>query len=308
MVQSLLHVRDEKLPGTPGGTPSVGANIRDLNVELTNEITGAVLSSNQISLDAGTYEVLGIAPAFRGDEHRVYLYNITDASIEVVGVNNYSRDVGSGVDDRHQTKSVVRGRFTIGSTKVFELRHEITATSGGASGLGNAVGDGLIEIFAEVFIWEIVDDFDLLHVRDEKTANTDGGSSIGNTFHIRELDSVAKTNEITGASIAANQITLPAGTFEIKCTAPAWRPTSHRVTLYNVTNSIYTVLGINQYSRSTINNGDICALYGQFIIQDPTIFEIRHWINVTQATNGLGRKMNDGSVEVYTEALIRKLI
>ncbi len=306
MVQNLLHVRDQKVANTPGGTPSAGANTRDLNTVLTNEISGATLVSNQISLDAGTYEILASAPCFRGDEHRVYFYNITDATIEpeLEGTNNYARDVGG---NPHQTKSTVRGRFTIAGTKVFELRHEITVTSGGTQGLGRESNDGLVEVYSEVQIREILTDFDLLHIRDEKTANTDGGSSSNDVFNTRVLN-IVKTNEITGASLATNQITLPAGTFQIECTAPVFKATRHRSNLYNVTDGEYTVLGMNHFSRAVLNHGDLSVLHGQFILQDPKVFEIRHWINEAQATNGLGRKMNDGSVEIYTEVLIRKLI
>ena len=50
--KQLLHVRDEKANGTAGGTNIAGVNIRDLNTIKTNEITGASVSSNQITLPA----------------------------------------------------------------------------------------------------------------------------------------------------------------------------------------------------------------------------------------------------------------
>ncbi len=305
-VQDLLHVRDEQTANTSGGTPSAGANTRVLNTVVTNEISGASLSSNQITLDSGTYEIDAAAPCYRGAEHRAYLYNTSDAAIEVLGANNFARE-NSG-NNAHGNRSVVRGRFTIGSTKTFELRHEITSTNGGTQGLGVEQNDGKIEVYTDVFIREIVDDFDLLHIRDEKTANTDGGASLANDFQTRVLNTVIGVNEISGSSLASDTITLPAGTYEIQCTSPSVETTKTKVYLYNKDDAEYTIIGQNQYSRGVLIQANYAYLYGQFRIEVETDFEIRLWTNEAEATNGLGKKMNDGELEVYTEVMIRKLI
>jgi len=306
MVQNLLHVRDEKVPGFDGGTPISGVNIRDLNKVRTNEISGSSLLNNQIILPAATYEITATAPSYRGGLHRAFLYNVTDASVEVIGGNNYAREA-AGTDDPHQTKSPVHGRFVIAGTKTFELRHQIGSTNGGIRGFGSAVNDGHIEVYSDLQIREIVSDFDLLHVRDEKTANTDGGSSVAVTFNIRDIN-VVKTNEISGASLSANRITLPSGTFQIEVSVPVSESTRHRALLWNVTDSEYTLLGQNLYTRGVLLHADRCILFSQFLTLDTTVFEIHHFTAEGEATNGLGRKMNDGKVEVYTEVLIRKLI
>ena len=62
----LLHVRDEKASGTDGGTSANGIVDRDLNTVKVNEITGASLSSNQITLPSGTYYVEGMTATFAG--------------------------------------------------------------------------------------------------------------------------------------------------------------------------------------------------------------------------------------------------
>ena len=61
----------------------------------------------------------------------------------------------------------------------------------------------------------------LLHIRDEKAQNTAGGTFTSGAWRTRDLNTV-KTNEITGASLAANQITLPAGTYWVEWSAPAY--------------------------------------------------------------------------------------
>ena len=309
MVQDLLHVVDEQDANVSGGTPSVGANTRVLNKVLTNNITGASLASNKITLATGDYEIYANAPCYRGDEHRAYLYNVSDALIQVIGVNNYARDTGTVSQGwQFQNKSHVRGRFSVVSgPKDYELRHQIASAGGGTQGLGVESNDGRKEKYTSVQIRKIVDDFDLYHLRDEKTANTDGGGSSAGTYNVRAINT-EKTTEITGASLATNVITLPAGTYDIIVTACAWDITHNKMGLWNKDNSSFVIIGQNQYSRGTLDHGNLALLHGQFIIAAETDFEIHHYTNAAVSTNGLGRKMNDGSVEIYTEIMIHKLL
>ena len=143
----LLHVRDEKANGTGGGTNIAGVNIRDLNTIKTNEITGASVSSNQITLPAGTYYIDGSAPTYRTGYSHVYLYNVTDSANELYGYNDFANATdGAG-------RSHVVGRFTISSQKVFELRH-YTQSSVASVGLGlHQKFNSLPSTYAEVQIW-----------------------------------------------------------------------------------------------------------------------------------------------------------
>ena len=143
----LLHVRDEKGQGVAGGTNIGGVNIRDLNTIKTNEITGASVSSNQITLPAGTYYIDGSAPTYRTGYSHVYLYNVTDSANEIYGYNAYvNTSNGAG-------RSHVVGRFTISSQKVFELRH-YAHTVFATYGLGLFMNyNSLPSIYAEVLIW-----------------------------------------------------------------------------------------------------------------------------------------------------------
>ncbi len=305
MVMNLLHVQEEQATTVQGGASSAGVNTRVLNTVKTNEISGASLASNKITLPTGTYEVYAGAACYRGDAHRAWLYNVTDAGVEVYGANNYARDGGGGSAARWTT-SLVRGRFTIAATKDFELRHQIDNAEA-TNGLGIAGNDGRTEVYSFVQIREIVSDFDLLHVRDEKTAGTDGGTSTSATWHTRALNTV-KTNEISGASLSSNQITLPAGTYSVEATAKYYNGDTAQAVLYNVTESKVDAFGMVQHCRSTLGHGDLCHVSGQFIISVATVFELRHNIANGVATNGLGTNSNDGSPEVYSDVLIRKLL
>jgi hypothetical protein len=147
---ALLHVRDEKASGTDGGGSTGSSdNIRDLNTVVTNEISGASLSSNQITLPTGTYYIDGSAPAYAVNKHRVLLYNTTDSSVELLGTHGYVRTTNA-----HVVPSFITGRFTISAQKVFEIRHYTNSTQAG-SGLGVSSDDSRNGIFADIKIWKV---------------------------------------------------------------------------------------------------------------------------------------------------------
>ena len=145
----LLHVRDEKASGTASGSFSSGSfATRVLNTVKTNEITSASLSSNQVSLPAGTYFIMARAPSMDTNGHTCQWYNDTDSALEIAGSPSYTSTDTS-------TMSFVFGRFTIDDTKVFELQHRCDSTTA-TIGLGGGSHDySLIMVYAEVMIWQM---------------------------------------------------------------------------------------------------------------------------------------------------------
>lgn len=149
----------------------------------------------------------------------------------------------------------------------------------------------------------------VLHVRDEKAAGTNGGaSSVGS--NTRTLNAVV-TNTISGASLASNQITLPAGTYEVNFSAPCLGPVAnHRAVLYNVTDTSQLFLGVAAYSNLNPSYGyDTTVSYGVGIITITAtkVLELRHYISVAVGTFGLGGTANDGYTDVYASVLIKKI-
>lgn len=144
---NLLHVQDQKSAGTDGGTfNAVTWTTRTLNTVLTNEITSASLSSSQITLPAGTYWMDGTAAHNFVGAAKLRFRNITDGTTTLVGMCGGDADNGRGND-------TIRGRFTIGGTKVFELQH-ICYAGEGTTGFGDSFNLGEIEVFADVCIWK----------------------------------------------------------------------------------------------------------------------------------------------------------
>jgi hypothetical protein len=143
----LLHVRDEKPAGTAAGAFTMGAfRTRTLNTVMTNEISGASLASNQITLPSGTYYIDANAPATNVNSHKSKLRNITDSSDTIIGTTEMALDPGSVC-----TRSIVAGRFTITAQKVFSVQHRCTVDGQ----FGTLADVGVVEVYAEAMIWKV---------------------------------------------------------------------------------------------------------------------------------------------------------
>ena len=144
----LFHVRDEKSSSTHAGSGTSGSFIkRTLNTTLTNEISGASISSSVITLPAGTYFIHAYTPAQYVNKHRAKLRNTSDSTDTILGTSERS-------STNDTTSSFVRGRFTIASSKNFELQHRIE-TSRDVDDLGSASGFSITEVYADVQIWKV---------------------------------------------------------------------------------------------------------------------------------------------------------
>jgi hypothetical protein len=144
----LLHVRDEKSAGTASGTATSGSfQTRVLNTVMTNEISGASLASNQITLPSGTYFVYANAQLWSSGRGKIKLRNVTDSSDTIIGGCGYSASGAAGI-------TFFSGRFTIGASKTFELQHRNETTKSG-DGYGVEANYGVVEVFADVQIWKV---------------------------------------------------------------------------------------------------------------------------------------------------------
>jgi len=144
-----IKLSDTKTSGTDGGSSSATTtHVRVLNTEEHDTGNNCSLVSNQFTLAAGTYQIQASAPAYKSEQTKIRLYNVTDAVYEIEGQSTYfaaSNTVGG-----HAT---LQGAFTIATSKTFELRHYIT-TAQATSGLGAGVAQG-DEVYAVVELWKV---------------------------------------------------------------------------------------------------------------------------------------------------------
>lgn len=147
--KELLHVRDEKAGGTSGGTPPTSFTKRDLNTVVTNEISGASLSSSVITLPSGTYYIHALTPARSVNEFKSKLRNTTDSTDTIIGTSGYCATATST-----NALSFVIGRFTIAAQKNFELQIIVDSAAIGSTGLG-VDRNFAKEVYTDVQIWKV---------------------------------------------------------------------------------------------------------------------------------------------------------
>jgi len=302
----LFHVRDEKAANTQGGTFTQDAwQTRVLNTETTNEITGASLASNQITLPAGTYYIEAFAWAFQVNRHKTRLRNITDGADIIIGTSGFAR---STAGDSFQFYSEVNGEFTLTGTKVIEFQHRCQNTNAD-DGFGVASNiDSKVEVYAEVRIWKREDQaveavVGTLHVVDEKTVNTAGGTFTQGAVRTRTLNTV-RTNTITGAALATDQITLPPGTYECDAWGIARNCDQHRIKLRDTTGSVDLLIGVTLSVATASNVQQAAPVRGRFTLSVESVIELQHECTIT---GSFGIAANLTLAEVYADVIIRQL-
>ncbi|MCK5607025.1 hypothetical protein KAR91_34395 [Candidatus Pacearchaeota archaeon] len=138
LIAALAHdyvkVSDVKAYNVAGGTFTQDAwQTRDINTEDSDTAGICSISSNQITLEAGTYECHISCLAYKVDKHTSRLRNITDGSTELLGT---VENCDSGVTASN--RSVIVGRFILAAQKVLEIQHYCTDTQS-SNGFGTSM-------------------------------------------------------------------------------------------------------------------------------------------------------------------------
>lgn len=147
----LLHVREEQAAGVNGtSTMTTGAwRTRVLNTVTTNEISGASLASNQISLPAGVFYGIGRCCNYSSNYTIIKFRNVTDSADLMIGDNCYFSTATAGADDT-QSWLEVSGRFTLAAAKTIELQMQSSA-----AGRNIGINLGVINVYSDVKIFKV---------------------------------------------------------------------------------------------------------------------------------------------------------
>ncbi|MCX5513413.1 hypothetical protein C3941_23785 [Kaistia algarum] len=143
-------------------------------------------------------------------------------------------------------------------------------------------------------------------ITDEKLANTAGGTFTSGADQTRTLNTLwPPAPNPSGISIASNRFMLPAGTWIVKWSAPAYKVGAHRSFLYDYTHSLEIKRGGvaaagTADTTMTRSDGEVSV-----IVKDDTEFEIRHRATSTEASDGFGIASNFG-IEIYTTVEITR--
>lgn len=145
-----IRIEDQKTQNTAGGTATAGSwETRTLNTEVTDTGGNATLSSNQITLAAGTYECRIVCPATYVDGHQARLQNVTAGTTLILGQNAYSSNQETDVT---ATPAFVSGVFTVAGSQALEVQHRVQATRA-TSGYGTELNWGT-EVYTVAEFWK----------------------------------------------------------------------------------------------------------------------------------------------------------
>jgi hypothetical protein len=150
----------------------------------------------------------------------------------------------------------------------------------------------------------------VMSVEDQKTENSSGQSLTGGGWNQRDLNTVV-TNTITGASLASNRITLPAGLYEIMWSAPAENVNTHISRLRDVTHSATLLWGTSEFCGTPGGGGESSTAsrgHGRIDLSEDTTVEIQTGC-LSDGWGGTGTNIPGITVdhETFTTVWIRQL-
>ena len=155
---SYAIICDQKDSTTDGGDFTTGAwRTRNLNTEIADPDGIVSISSNQFTLQAGTYLIKWSAPAYDVNRHVSILYDVTNSAIKQYSITSYVN-----TSDNVQTNSNGFARITISGATAYEIQHSCQ-TSNSVYGLGvasettaaGAYSDGTTEGYSIFTVVEI---------------------------------------------------------------------------------------------------------------------------------------------------------
>jgi hypothetical protein len=145
---------------------------------------------------------------------------------------------------------------------------------------------------------------DFLHVQEQLSDGTNAGGFANAAWRTRSLNTVV-VNNISGASLSSEQVTLPAGDYYVEASAPAYAVNRHRTKLQNITAGATLLLGTTEYTQANVQNRSF--VFGEFTLGSSSAIELQHRCSVTVTINGLGVQSGFGDIEIYSEFKVWKL-
>lgn len=184
-----VKVTNTQSSGVNGGTATAGSwTTLPLNTEDQDTASIATLSSDQITLPAGTYKIYAAQQFYLCDNFQLRLYDVTNAAILINGTSGYN----SSASQSYVFPAQLAGVITLSGTTTIRLEYRVTSTSTN-NGLGVANSFGT-QVYGLIELWQI-----------SKTLSGGGGG--GGSGTVTSV-SVTTANGISGS--VATATTTPA--------------------------------------------------------------------------------------------------
>jgi hypothetical protein len=140
---------------------------------------------------------------------------------------------------------------------------------------------------------------------DQKAQNTAGGTFTSGAWRTRTLNTEV-TDTGGDCSLASNQFTLTAGTYEVWALAPAHACDRHQARLQNVTDGSTLITGTVGITSGAASVDSVSVVVGRFTVAASKALELQHQCQTSKATNGFGVESNF-TAEVYSVVVLRRV-
>lgn len=111
-----------------------------------------------------------------------------------------------------------------------------------------------------------------------------------------------------GITLNANQITLPAGEYEIDAWGTSHDVNANKMRLQNITDNSTLLVGPPSFTGTT--DGSVrypSIVKGRVVITSTKVLELQHRCLTTKTSNGFGQSASFGDSEVYAMIKITKI-
>lgn len=135
-------------------------------------------------------------------------------------------------------------------------------------------------------------------IEDQKAQNTDGGTFTSGAWQTRPLNTEVSDSQGL-SSLAANQVTLAAGTYRVRASAPGHQVVRHQARLQNVTAGTTLLTGTSESTATGAINPTRSFIGGPITVAASQALELQHRCSTTMNTSGFGIACNL-TTEVYS--------
>lgn len=115
-----------------------------------------------------------------------------------------------------------------------------------------------------------------------------GGASTGGSWQTLPMNTL-DSDEYSLASVAANQITLESGVYDVEANYTLYQCLDSVIRLYNVTSASEMLVSTSTYSTNSGDYAtDACNLKGRISLAVSSTLRFEYYCNVSRIVNGLG--------------------